>query len=405
MTSIAGTLTGGAADAPLPMRILALAGNPWAGQWMNRQQLLSRMAGRHHIVYSNGPWSVWDRRLPTMVASRWLGQFERHDGVWIDVPPRLLMRWPNRPTWDAAACRVAAARWHHKLSELGSGPVVAYVFHPSFLPLARHVRADLRIYHVYDMYSRAPGWDADLQAAHLHLLRHSDLVIASSEPIRAALQELTDRDVHLVPNGVDAEAFIAGAAQPEPPEMASIPRPRLGYVGSLNRKVDFGLVADLAAREPDWHFVLLGPMGSMDEVSEQGLAQCRQRANVHVLPPRSVDDLPACMAALDVGMLCYRKETWADFGYPLKLHEYLASGLPIVGTPLQSIQGEHAWIDLATGTDEWHSALRRCLDDRSRGAIERRQSEARANNWELRANRICELLETVRDKPGVLHPR
>jgi len=37
------------------------------------------------------------------------------------------------------------------------------------------------------------------------------------------------------------------------------PHPRIGYVGSINIKVDLLLVAEIARRRPDWHWVIIGP--------------------------------------------------------------------------------------------------------------------------------------------------
>lgn len=375
------------------LRIVAFALNPWDGQWMNRQQILSRLARFHRIIYTNGLWRIWDRNLQAHRQSRPWGCFEDRQGVHLDQPPRWLLRWPGRALWEAVVGRLAARRWRAKLDEFGSGPVVAYVFHPSFLEAAQSLKPDLLVYHAYDMFSRAPGWNAELEAAQTRLLQSSHLVIASSEPIRAALQPLTANPVVCVPNGVDAEAFMAGAELAEPADLAPIPHPRLGYVGTLNRKVDFPLIAELATREPTWHFVLLGPRGSLDELTASALQRCADLPNVHILPARPVQQLPACMAALDVGLMCYRKDTWMEYGYPLKLHEYLASGLPVVCTPLESIKDFRGAIEIAEGTDGWHAALSRMLRGETPSTREDRQAVARENTWDIRVERISELLD------------
>ena len=91
-------------------RLLAFADNEWDGPWMNRQQLLSRLAKVHAVVYSNGLWSVWDRHRESFWASSWKGGYEERDGVWLDRPPKGLLSWPTHPAWDGAAARLGAAR-------------------------------------------------------------------------------------------------------------------------------------------------------------------------------------------------------------------------------------------------------------------------------------------------------
>jgi glycosyltransferase involved in cell wall biosynthesis len=359
---------------------------------MNRQHLLSRLAKRHQVLYSNGPWSVWDRHQLEFRASRWAGSFQQQDGVWVDQPPKLLLSWPTRLAWELITTPIAVTRWRRQLARMGSGPTVAYVFHPMYLQYVERMRADLIVYSPFDLFSKMPDWSDEKSAEEQRLVDLCGLVITSSEPTRHALQQKTAKPVFCVPNGVDADLFEAGSALPPPPDLAAIPRPRIGYVGSLNRKVDFPLIRNIALREPSWHFVFIGLEGNFDDVTGAAIEQCRQLPNVHFLPSKPVANLPMYMGALDVGLMCYRKDTWADFGYPLKLHEYLASGLPVVSTPLQSIRGCDEWIETADDEQSWRNAIGRALNGHGRSTPGARRAEAHRNTWDARVATIDELL-------------
>lgn len=54
--------------------------------------------------------------------------------------------------------------------------------------------------------------------------------------------------------------------------------------------------------------------------------------NVHYYGAVRYDSLPAWLAAMDVGLCLYQPGP-SDFGSPLKLFDYMASGLAVVGTP------------------------------------------------------------------------
>jgi glycosyltransferase involved in cell wall biosynthesis len=375
--------------------LLALAPNYWDDQWMNRQQILSRLAKDHEVLYSNGPWSVWDRELDRFRASTWAGSFERRDGILLDRPGKLMVTWPSHPGSERAVAHFAVARWRRELAKMGTGPIVSYLFHPMYLRYAERLKADLLVYSPYDLFSKMPVWTEQQDAEEQRLLDICTFVIASSEPTRAALQRRTNRPVFLVPNGADARHFERGSRKPAPADLAAIPRPRIGYVGSLNRKVDYRLVAEIARQEPSWQLVLIGPRGNLDDESRAAFGLCEQLSNVHLLPPRSVEELPSCMGGLDVGLMCYRKDTWADFGFPLKLYEYLACGLPVVSTPLQSVLDRHEFLDMAEDVPSWHDAISRALNGGGRGTSESRRAEARRNTWDLRVARINELLATA----------
>ena len=369
---------------------------------MNRQQLLSRLAKSHPVVYSTGPWSVWDRHKPHFRESDWGGRFERNDGLWLDRRPKLLLSWPTRLAWDLITIPVAVARWRRQLRRMGTGPIVVYVFHPRYLRFVEQMQADLVVYSPFDLFSKMPDWTEEKNAEENRLLDLCDLVITSSEPTRSALQQKTTKPVFCVLNGVDASFFEAGSALPPPADLAAIPRPRIGYVGSLNRKVDFSLIHNIAIREPSWQLVFIGPEGNFDDATRVAMEQCRQLPNVHFLGPKPVQDLPMCMGALDVGLMCYRKDTWADFGYPLKLHEYLASGLPVVSTPLQSIRDCEEWIETADDEQSWRSAIARALNGHGRSTPEARRAEARRNTWDARVATINDLLTAAIN--GTLEP-
>src|SRR5262245_48798585 len=117
------------------LKILVLAPNSWKDQWVNRQQLMSRLGKRHAILYSTGGWFSWDRSSEEWQKADWLGSILPYDNVWVDDSPRFLLRFP-RLHLDKLVMRLQTMRWRRFLETRGPGPVVAYLFHPSFYPYA-----------------------------------------------------------------------------------------------------------------------------------------------------------------------------------------------------------------------------------------------------------------------------
>lgn len=376
-------------------RLMALAPNSWDGQWMNRQQILSRLAADHGILYSTGAWSVWDRGSAAFKAAPLRGSFERRDGVLVDRPPRWLLRWPPMGAYDRTVLRLVQRRWRRQLARMGDGAVVAYLFHPRYLQFIAHLGADHVIYQPYDLFSHMPGWTPELARLEARLLETCDAVIATSEPTRAALQERCPIPVHRVPNGVDGELFLAPDTEHGIDALPGIPRPRIGYVGSLNRKVDLPLIVHLARREPGWQFVLVGPLGNFDDETSRALRECEALPNVHLPGSRDRRDLPACMGSLDVALMCYRPGTWMDSAYPLKLHEYLASGPPVVSSDLPSVRPFARVVAIAREAGDWHALIGAALRDGTPGNRAERRQVAAANTWDRRVADIRQILATV----------
>ena len=197
-----------------------------------------------------------------------------------------------------------------------------------------------------------------------------------------------------VPNGVDFEAYAT--QRPEPEDLRSIPHPRMGYVGRIKRQLNYPLLAALAARRPDWSLVFVGPRVNSRDATVW-VDRLSRMPNVYFLGEKSVSELPAYTHHLDVCTMCYLLDDYggAKFGYPLKLHEYLAAGRPVVATPIRTLQEFAGVIRLATTEDEWSRALEQSLsaEAQSPARARERQEVARGYDWNrlvwLIASEMC----------------
>ena len=68
-------------------------------------------------------------------------------------------------------------------------------------------------------------------------------------------------NVHEFPSGVDVEHFAsARQIHEEPRDQLSIPKPRIGFFGVIDERLDRELLAAIAAQAPGGQFVLIGPV-------------------------------------------------------------------------------------------------------------------------------------------------
>jgi glycosyltransferase involved in cell wall biosynthesis len=175
--------------------------------------------------------------------------------------------------------------------------------------------------------------------------------------------------------------------------MKSIPRPRIGYVGRIKSFLDVGLLLAVAERRPGRSFVLVGPQGLLGE-DEGPFAALSRLPNVYLLGERPVSELPAYTQHLDVALMPYDVDAYTKYIYPLKLHEYLAAGLPVIGTPIRTLLDFTTVVTLASGADEWADAIDAALAPaaRSPDAVAARQAVARAHDWGVLVRKIALLL-------------
>lgn len=343
-------------------------------------------------MYATGQWHIWQRHEPGWrAAPRW-GACERADGVLLDVAPRWLPRFRRYPSLDWLSLRLAALRLRRQIPRNRHRGYVLYLFHPDFEPYVDALKPARLIYHAYDLFERTPEWCERLQRSEDSLLRRADACFASSSVTAERLQKRSGRTVQFLPNGADVEAFRTAARQPapEPADLADIARPRIGYIGRQNRKLDFALIARLAQRHPDWQFVLIGPGGPLDKATKRGRHDCLTLANVHDLGSKHHRELPAYTAALDVGLIPYRLGAglWTEAAYPLKVHEYLGAERTVVAAPLESLAPLAHVIRFAQREDDWAKQIAAALREPASKAPAR-SAAAAAYDWSRLADTVA----------------
>lgn len=374
-------------DLYLP--ILALAPQVWHAQWVNRQQLFSRLGRRHTVLYSTGGWYVWDRASDAWRHSSLGGRVVPSDNVWLDESPRWLMRWPRFHVLDQVVLRAQARRWVRWLERDGAKRFIAQICHPAFAPFLQFMRPSHVVYHVYDQYELMPGWTREFDEAERALLHRADLVFCASHMMAEALRRKVARKIEVLPNGANVDAFFEAArARQVPADLAAIPHPRIGWTGSIHPQIDFGLITGLARRRPGWHFVFVGNKVRFEDPQvENEYQRCAALPNVHFLGYKPHDMVPPYVAGMDTNMMCYRlsDETWIKANSPLKLYEYLAAGRPVVSVSLPSVCELTNVVMIADGIDAWELAIEEALQRGGRGTPDQRRAAAAGNSWDRRA--------------------
>lgn len=252
------------------------------------------------------------------------------------------------------------------LRKVAAGPVQFWSFTPDVSYLLGLFHEEKVIYYCVDDHSQFTGYDVSQVLAEEEVLcRKADLVVTTSLALQDAKAPFNANTL-LLPHGVDYEHFSQALAEdlPAPDDIASIPHPRLGFFGLIRDWVDLDLVAELARRRPEWHFVMVGD-------STIDLAGYRSLSNLHFLGRKPYQELPAYCRAFDVGLIPFKINALTLAVNPIKLREYLAAGLPVVSSPLPEVALYDRWVKVAEGSDAFQNAIAEVLaqgGDRGRAA-------------------------------------
>lgn len=362
---------------------------------MNRQQILSRLTSAYSILYSSGLLFHWQVQDLEWKQAPLFSQLQECQGIQVHSAGKWPLRWPRLSVYDKQVLAYFKKMVIRALSVSKAEPDIFYCFHPMFFSYVKALPSTVLAYHIYDRFDHVPGWTRQLEQAHRSLCDQADVIFCSSRVMAEWAQEITSENkITIVENGVDYELFAATDLS-RPNAYADIHSPIILYAGNINRKIDLILLFELARSTAQWHWFFVGGVGVLDPDQQSAYDKLRHLSNVTFLGHQHHTDLPAFMAHSHVNIMPYRTDqaVWANSGFPLKLNEYLATGKPIVSTPLASIVDYRSYLSLAEGKAQWLESIATALDEDSENLPLERKKLAKANSWQSKVDIIRGELE------------
>jgi glycosyltransferase involved in cell wall biosynthesis len=241
------------------------------------------------------------------------------------------------------------------------------------------------VYECVDAYHHTPGirgrWAAVHEAAERDLVRRADLVVVPGEVLAARFREW-GADVRVLPHGVDP--------MDAPPARTTAHPPVVGFVGTLDYRLDLPLLRMVATARPEWRIRLIGPVQEgFDPSALAGLP------NVTVEPAVPHARLGQVLTGFDVGMMPYADSPVYRAMTPVKTLELMAAGCPAVARPSPALAPYADLMYLAGAAEDFLAALERALAEDSPERAARRRAVAAENSWDHRMDEVATMLGDV----------
>ena len=392
-------------DAPFDAHrrppLLAFGLNAFDGYWQTRQHVLSRLAQRGWPVgYTTPAMSIWERSGLRWRDAGWRSIAIDRYGVNVRCPGRLPARLHRWQALDRSIMRRHARAFAASMAQRSAAAPIAYVFHPEFWPYVEGLASCRVVYHADDRFTAMPGSTPEIADFERALCARADRIFAITPGVANGLGMAAAEKVVLVPNGADAQTYRRAGEAPAPAPLARIPAPRIAYAGSLNEKIDFALINRLAGARRNIQWLLIGPIHGEQQLSSETrgrLAECRQQPNVHFLGVVDYSELPAYCAHVDANAMFYRTDGdgwWRDI-YPLKLHECLATGRPLLSADVPAVREFAHVVAICRSDAAWLDAVDAAVSGHDAGSPSARIAVGQANTWESRVDRIEANLEAL----------
>lgn len=338
-----------AADAPLrrlrKYDLVCFSHLRWDSVFQRPQHLLTRSAKVQRVFFVEEPV------LDEIPAPRLEVRSAPH-GIWVAVPhlPRGLD--------EVAAARAQRQLVDELLTTQGIRSFVAWYYTPMALTFSRHLEPAAIVYDCMDELSGFRGAPAPLQRLEAELLARADVVFTGGHSLYEA-KRTSHGNIYPFPSSIDVDHFKrARAPLADPFDQAGLSRPRLGYFGVIDERMDAQLLGGVAAARPEWQFVMVGPIVKVDP------AELPHLPNIHYLGRKPYEELPDYLANWQVALMPFARNEATRFISPTKTPEYLAGAKPVISTSIRDVvrpYGELGLVQIASTVEEFVAAAERAL--------------------------------------------
>jgi glycosyltransferase involved in cell wall biosynthesis len=346
----------------------------WDWVWQRPQQFLSRLSKRHPVLFVEGPKPVEG----CQIASLEVREVADYPNVLVVKTQMPAARWNDGEWIDNERRRVLQNFLAEPVGRAFSSPVQWFYDPMAVTAFAGQMGEIGIVYDCMDQLSQFQFAPPELLKRERELLAVADVVFAGGPKI------WKDKRKHN-PNcfsfgcGVDVEHF-AKALSPNnalPVDVKDLPHPIFGYIGVVDERLDYRLLAALAKANAGGSIVMVGPTTKVNPAS------LPRRSNLHWMGARDYSTLPAYAKSFDVCMMPFAINEATEFINPTKALEYMASGTPIVSTPVEDVVLQFSNIvTVASNTAEFIAGCAIAAQKPDRMAIQRGLELAGRNSWD-----------------------
>ena len=370
-------------SVPIHADLVVFSHLRWNFVYQRPQHLMTRLARDRRVIFIEEP--VHDE-----APEAWF-EFERPE-------PNVLICRPHTPEWAAGFAPEQIDLMLPLLKSLRKEEVsdgcVVWFYTPMALPLMEVLSPAAVVYDCMDELSGFLNAPLELMAREKELFDRADVVFTGGASLYRAKRDFHP-NVHCFPSSVDSDHFgrarLGNVTVTEAADQAGLPRPRLGYFGVIDERLDLTLIDRLAESHPEWQIVMVGPVVKIDPTS------LPQRGNIHHLGQRGYGELPAYLSGWDVCLMPFALNASTRFISPTKVLEYMAAERPIVSTSIKDVAEPYgSFIRIADGAKEFIDACEAALASSSEDRAARSNAMRKVlfkTSWDLTAAAMNELID------------
>ena len=377
------------------MNIICFGQMNWDWCWTGKQHLMTQLAYRgHRILYVDPKWD-WNPK-------GFFGSIKAAFPVWSKLGLReidhslFIYTHPYSPflRYQPSELRYP---WILKrlINNLGFNDSIVISLLPQSQPIIESLKPNKLVYYAIDEMTAFGGTLPEdkirIRQQEEKLIKQSTMVLSVSYPLLNRIKVLHP-NAHLLPNAVDPHHYSPLrlerlAAHTVLPFKNG---PFITFMGQLDERLDQTLIAKIAHKYPSWTIILAGRI-------KQGVdfSTLKEIKNILFTGYLPYEELPSILKNTDVCIVPYHLNELTQSCSPIKVYEYLASGKPVVSTPLPGLMDCAEVIKISSTHDNFISCIESSLNKDTIENISRRLEKASEHSWEKRTDKLENLLKEI----------
>lgn len=217
------------------------------------------------------------------------------------------------------------------------------------------------------------------------LLPRCNWIFSTSRGMNEKYRAYASQNIEYLPNGVDVDSYSLEKGPIG--KNSENGRKIAGYVGNFNETIDEELLEHAIASCPHVDFAMIGHTKSA-KYADMIANLCKTYNNIHYLGRCSYLDVPAYMNSFDV-LISFKKADFTTVGNDsMKIYEYLATGKPVVTTPVSPAGQFSDLLYIASDKRQYVEYLKKALEEDAPALREKRKRAAASNSWSQRVDVI-----------------
>jgi len=273
------------------------------------------------------------------------------------------------------------------LKKLNFKDYIVWSYYPLEVDYFEKLKPQLFVFDTVDNWSEHPSYikfKQRLQENYKIIDQKANLILTVADELQSLYANR--EKVHWIPNGVDLKHY-QGDYPVVNRDIGEIAKPIIGYVGTIQDRMDQELLEYLVKTNPDKSFVMVGPVWYKEIKNKFSIYK-----NIYFLGRKSYQEVPMYIQQFDVGIIPHKVDKFVESTNPMKIYEYLACGKPVVSTKGSGVEMFKEFIGITDDFQQFNKLINQSISKDNEKLREKRLNIIKDHSWLKRVERIMDLI-------------